>query len=618
MLTETLQQRLRGIEDASRKGRKVRNLYRLMYTEDLWLSAYGNIYANQGATTQGVDDLTLDGMSKARIQGLIGALRDGSYRPKPVRRTYIPKANGKRRPLGIPSGDDKLVQEVARILLERIYEPVFLDCSHGFRKGRSCHTALQGIPRYWNGTKWLVNVDIAAFFDSTPHRKLLDLLKRRIEDKRFLKLIEQMLQAGYCEDWQYHKTYSGTPQGGLVSPVLSNVVLHELDLFMEALRADFNEGKSRRRNPEYVRKANRILALDQRIEAQKRRGPLADSGLVAALKAQRDSLHEAIRRLPSMDQHDPDFKRLQYIRYADDHLTGVIGTREDALDVAEQVTRFIEEELELRVQRDKTRVSHIKEGTIFLGYEIRACKATEKVTRVRGKHRTYKKRTTTHLVNLYVPKDVPPAFCHAKGYGHYTQTKATQRPYLLNASDIEIVATYNAELRGLAQYYALACDVKKRLGKLFYLAEYSLFATLANKQKTTTTRIIKRIKVVKEHVLRYTVGGKQHTLRVYKLKHLERRAGGAKIDVRPNSYRHLGRAELITRLEANRCEYCGHEGPCEVHHVRKLKDLQSKKEKPAWAQLMIARRRKTLVLCKPCHVGLHSGTLPDVRHLSKC
>jgi hypothetical protein len=188
---------------------------------------------------------------------------------------------------------------------------------------------------------------------------------------------------------------------------------------------------------------------------------------------------------------------------------------------------------------------------------------------------------------------------------------------LLNASDIEIVATYNAELRGLAQYYALACDVKKRLGKLFYLAEYSLYATLANKHKMSTTRIIKRIKVGKEHVFRYTVGGKQHTLRVYKLKHLERRAGGAQIDVRPDSHRHLGRTELITRLEANRCEYCGYEGPCELHHVRKLKDLQNKREKPAWVRMMVARRRKTLVLCKSCHIGLHRGTLPDVRHLSK-
>ncbi len=172
----------------------------------------------RSAITPGTDANTLDGFSEKRVEHIITRLKDGSYKPNPVRRVYIPKANGKKRPLGIPSGDDKLVQEVVRNLLERIYEPIFHPNSHGFRPKRSCHTALDHIRHHWTGMKWIVDMDIQGFFDTIDHSVMINLVEKRIDDRRFVNLVGDMLAAGYLEDWKYHKTFSGTPQGGILTP----------------------------------------------------------------------------------------------------------------------------------------------------------------------------------------------------------------------------------------------------------------------------------------------------------------------------------------------------------------------------------------------------------------
>src|SRR6185437_2221917 len=200
-------------------------LYRLFFNEEMFYVAYQRIYAKTGNMTEGVDGKTIDEMSLSRITRLIGALRDETYRPNPCRRTYIPKKNGKMRPLGIPSFDDKLVQEVIRMILESTFEKQFEDSSHGFRPRRSCHTALMQIQKNFTATKWFIEGDIKGFFDNIDHDVLMEILRDRIEDDRFLRLIRKFLNAGYVEDWVFHKTYSGTPQGGIISPILANIYL---------------------------------------------------------------------------------------------------------------------------------------------------------------------------------------------------------------------------------------------------------------------------------------------------------------------------------------------------------------------------------------------------------
>ena len=240
------------LRERGRQGLPCAQLYRQMFNKDLYLLAYGNIYSNSGAMTPGASEETADGMSEEKIEQIAEAMRCERYRFAPARRTYIPKKNGKLRPLGLPSWSDKLVGEVVRLLLEAYYEPGFSDLSHGFRKRRGCHTALRKIHDTWTGTVWFIEGDISDCFGSLSHEVLLGILAEKIQDQRFLRLIRNMLKAGYLEDWEYHDTLSGVPQGGVASPVLSNIYLNKLDEFVEReLIPRYTRGASRKRNPEY-------------------------------------------------------------------------------------------------------------------------------------------------------------------------------------------------------------------------------------------------------------------------------------------------------------------------------------------------------------------------------
>src|SRR5436305_7895678 len=242
------------LRERGRKGLPLTQLYRQMFNKDLYLLAYGNIYSNQGAMTPGACEETADGMSETKIDQIVAAMRVERYRFAPVRRVYIPKKNGKLRPLGPPSWSDKLVGEVVRLLLEAYYEPGFSGYSHGFRKRRGCHTALREIRNTWTGTAWLIEGDISDCFGSFDHEILLGILAEKIHDQRFLRLIRNMLKAGYLEDWEYRETLSGCPQGGVVSPILSNIYLHKLDEFVEQeLIPQYTRGTGRKVNPVYKR-----------------------------------------------------------------------------------------------------------------------------------------------------------------------------------------------------------------------------------------------------------------------------------------------------------------------------------------------------------------------------
>src|SRR5277367_2387421 len=289
------------LRERGRRGLPLTQLYRQMFNKDLYLLAYGNIYSNQGAMTPGVSAETADGMSEDKIDQITEAMRHERYRFAPARRTYIPKKNGKRRPLGLPSWSDKLVGEVVRLLLDAYYEPGFSDLSHGFRKGSGCHTALRKIHDTWTGTVWFIEGDISDCFGSIDHEILLGILAGKIRDNRFLRLIRNMLKAGYLEDWEYHDTLSGTPQGGVVSPILSNIYLHKLDEFVEQeLIPQYTRGARRKSNPEY----NRIKA---------RRNHARKHGDRAAAR----DLEKQMRALPSTGPMDSGYRRLRYLRYAD-------------------------------------------------------------------------------------------------------------------------------------------------------------------------------------------------------------------------------------------------------------------------------------------------------------
>lgn len=611
MLFDRLSRKLEGLERASKQGKKVRTLTRIMHLDEIWYEAYANIYANKGAMTKGIDDNTLDGMSKERITEIINSLKEGTYKPKPVRRVYIPKKDGKERPLGVPSGDDKLVQEVTRIILERIYEPVFHDNSHGFRKDKSCHTALKQVQRTWTGVKWFVEFDIKGFFDNMNHEIMVKLLEKKIDDNRFIKLIKSFLKAGYLEEWKYHKTYSGAPQGGIVSPILSNIYLHELDGYMTALRDEFNKGKKRPINPEYRNLNSKLYRLHKKLAGSNQKLELIKE-LLEAKKQQKS--------IPSVDTHGEEFKRLQYSRYADDFICGIIGTKHDATAIMQKVTEFLQDSLNLEISPEKTLINKGQQGIEFLSYGIKT-QYGEKEVKVKMNGRYTTKRTISGSVLLSVPQHKALQSCRNYGYGDYQENKPLHRAELTNFSVFEIIEMYNAELRGLANYYVLAREVKRDLANLQYLSLYSLIKTLANKHDSKLTTVAEKLKRGNEYIHRYRFKDGWKEIRVFQLKHMVKPHGEA--DEIPNTIALTATgSELIRRMETEECEYCGRtDRPTEVHHVRKLKDLKIKPHLEHWQKIMIARHRKTLILCSgtsdSCHVLLHQGKLPSKRHQPK-
>ena len=342
-----------------------RGLYRLLYNPSLYVMAYERLKSKPGNMTHGIDGQTLDGFSLETIQATIELMRTEQYQPTPVRRTYIPKAPGKWRPLGVPSPRDKVIQECVRLILEAMYEPIFSDHSHGFRPGRSCHTALESLRRNWVGTKWTLKIDIAECFERVDHHRLVDILREKIADDRFLNLIRKFLRAGYLENWVYHRTYSGTPQGSVLSPILTNVYLSKLDARLEALCEQYSRGKRRKQNSTHI-------ALMQARKDVLEQGE-ADPSRRTALQSDLRVWNQRILETPVYDYDDPAYTRVKFLRYADDIAVGIIGPKALADHIQEEIATFLWKELNLELNREKTRVIHVPtEKARFLGYEFKA------------------------------------------------------------------------------------------------------------------------------------------------------------------------------------------------------------------------------------------------------
>lgn len=604
MLPDTVEKRLDSISDLSRQGKRINGLFRLMESPTLWEQAYIEIASNKGALTRGVTENTFDGFSFERVQNIITRIRQGDYRFTPVRRVLIPKANGKKRPLGVPTADDKLVQGVVKQLLELIYEPVFSDRSHGFRRGRSCHTALESIKDTWTGVKWLVDIDVVGFFDNIDHDILLNLLRRRIDDKRFINLIRSMLRAGYVEDWTFRPSFSGTPQGGVVSPILANIYLHELDEFLTDMKAGFDRGKRRAENPRYRNLTVSIYKRRLRIDRLLAEGNIAEAEKakekVRELDAERSSM-------PSKDGFDPNYRRLVFCRYADDFLIGVIGSKAEAREVMQKVADFLRDRLRLEVSTEKSKVSKASTGTVFLGYKVKTVIGNRRRKTKLGR-RTALSRDPRDRIHLLVPRERLVRFNQAKRYGDFGRLKALHRRHLIDSSPLEIVLAYNAEMRGLANYYRLAYCAKFSLRKLWFLWETSLLKTLAFKHRCSVNKVVRRLKTENGLAVRVAANGKERRVEVFNLKHLDRLPQlGRAVDIWPEAHFTKARSDVLDRLRAQTCEYCGAEDqPCEIHHAHRLADM---KGTPLWQQVAAARRRKRIVLCRPCHKALHAGTL---------
>ena len=583
---------LEVIQKRGNQGKPLEDIYRQLFNPALYLRAYGRLSANDGAMTPGITAETIDDMSLDKIKKLIEKVRFERYQWTPVRRVYIPKKNGKLRPLGLPTWSDKLLQEVMRQILEAYYEPQFNPHSHGFRPKRGCHTALSEVTRNWTGTHWFIEGDISKCFDRLDHTVLMAVLKEKLHDNQFIRLINNLLEIGYMEDWRWNATLSGSPQGGVVSPILSNIYLDKLDQYVETvLLPKYNYGEKRRDDPEYS-------AITRLISQARQCG---DKTLIHQLKQRQ-------RQLPSHDPNDPNYRRLRYVRYCDDFLLGFIGPKSEAEEIKDQIRNFLWEQLKLELSEEKTLVTHAQtQAARFLGYELLCQQSNDRLDR-NGR------RCVNGNIALRVPNDVIKIKCAL----YMQKGHPERRPEMIADSDYSILSQYQSEYRGVVQYYSLAQDVF-RLGKLHWVMETSLLKTLANKHKTSVAKMATKYKSMTDtpygirkclQVVVERDGNRTPLIAKFGGIPLRRQKTAVLVDQAPPHFI-TERNELLQRMLADKCEICGKTGECSVHHIHKLADLEKKgrAEKPAWVKHMIARRRKTLVVCRGCHTDIHNGKL---------
>lgn len=579
---------------------KFERLYRLLFNEELFYVAYQKIASNGGSTTKGSDGRSIDGMSLARIETLIASLKDESYQPHPSRRVHIPKKNGKTRPLGIPAFEDKLVQEVVRMILEAIYEGHFETTSHGFRPKRSCHTALLHIQKTFNGAKWFIEGDIKGFFDNIDHDVLVGILRERISDDRFIRLIRKFLKAGYVEDWTFHNTYSGTPQGGIVSPILANIYLDKLDKYVKEYIQHFDKGTKRRPGKESNNLANERKRTVRKLKKVK------DGTEKAALVARLKAIEQERAAFPNGDEMDESYRRLKYIRYADDFILGVIGSKEEAQRIKEDIKSFLSASLALELSEEKTLITHTGKSAKFLGYEITVTRDNHQRRDVRGcLRRTYGKRVRLN-VSMATLRDklLEYGAMEIKLRNGKEVWKPKCRSGLIFNDDLEILDRYNRETVGFCNYYLIAnnCVV---LHNFRYIMEYSMYKTFAGKYRSTVRKINKKYRYNKLFTVKYEQQGVIKSRTFYKTSFKRRTtAFNGSCDIEPYSIADVSRTNLTDRLKAEKCELCGATGKLIMHHVRNLKDLKGKE---SWERLMSARKRKTIALCPSCHRLRHLG-----------
>ena len=589
---------LQAICKMGEKRIPLKRVYRSLYSEEMFLAAYAKIYKNDGALTPGTEDDTADAMSIRRIRHIIEQLRYERFRFRPVRREYIDKKSGGKRPLGLPNFSDKLVQEVLRMMLEAYYEPRFRDSSHGFRPQRGCHTALAYVKHKFKNTTWFIEGDITGCYDNIDHDILMEILARDIQDGRLLNLIQLALKTGAMDQWRFLPSYSGVPQGGILSPLLSNIYLHELDVFIEdTLVPQHTRGKQRARNREY-------RSLSGRIERARKS---CNKALVYELEQQR-------RKMPSVDPNDPKFRRLRYVRYADDFILSFTGTKAEARAIKATIGTFLEQRLHLQLNDAKTLITHGRsEHAQFLGYAISTYHANDKLTR--SSHDQVKRRSINGGVRLGIPYGLVDKLSRR----YQREGKPTTETILIDYSDAHIIATYQDRFRGVAEYYKYAVD-RGQLSTLRYTMEVSLTKTLAHRHRTTTGQIYRRYR-----------GKRAVEGRMYKTLQVEVETDNGirtfywgaiplKVvaigtetieDTRYREHWKIAYSDLLQRLQADKCELCSSQQNVEVHHVRKLTNLRQRwagrKAKPDWVTRMMGLRRKTLIVCRQCHKNIHAG-----------
>ena len=590
-------------QNAKTENYKYKRLYRNLYNQNFFLLAYNRIYSTPGNMTKGVDGATIDNFTLNRIEAIITKLKSKKYKPNPALRTYVEKKNGKLRPIGIQSIDDKLVQEIIREMLENIWEDLFLDCSHGFRPNRSCHTALEYVDRNFNGVRWFVEGDIEGYFNNIDHHILMKLLRKRIQDEHFLGLIWKFLKAGYLEDWKFNATYSGTAQGSIISTILANIYLHELDRYMLDYKKLFDKGSRRKRNPSYRKLESQKYQISKKLKSKIE---LMSSSEIYDIKQQLHSLEKSMVTTPNSDPFDKDYKRIFYTRYADDFIVGIIGGKTDALKVKEDIKNHINSQLLLNLSDEKTLITHSNKKIRFLGYDLLVKRNNTPIRDKSGRLR----RVHNYQLKLYVPKEVwvkkllEYDVMHIKKIQGEEIWQPNSRNAILNNKDINILKQFNTEVRGLYNYYKMACNVSYALHRFNYFMYYSMLRTLSKKYRRSMKQIRVQYDINGKFGIQNNESSKLNTLFYYDKgfktqKNIPTPHNPQFNDLKPKYRFPFGKYSPAYRLKNNNCELCGAQNVSVImHHVRKITEL---KANSPWNIKMLETNRKTLATCETCY-----------------
>jgi group II intron reverse transcriptase/maturase len=582
------------------------DLYRLMFKEDLYIIAYERIKSKPGNMTPGTDGETLDGFSLKTIRGIIEAMRSESFQFHPVRQSFIPKANGKMRKLGIPSAKDKIVQQAIYMILEAIYDspdaPYFRVTSHGFRPNHSCHTALREIRESWSASNWFIEGDIRACFDEVDHLTLISILRKKIKDERFINLIWKLLNAGYMDLHGVRKdSLVGTPQGSIVSPILANAYLHELDEFMETLRAKHEKGKAKARNPHYHRLSEKKRVMVKQGKTKTR---------------EFKELTAEMRRLPSRIVDDPHFIRLKYLRYADDWIIGLCGSQELAEGIKLEVKHFLSETLKLTLSEEKTRITNAKtEEAFFLGTILKIgnggnakvtlspSRSGKKVKRRSTGWETVMEAPMTKLIKKLSER----GFCTAEGF------PIGKAGWAYLDTD-QIINLYSSVNRSIQNYYRFV-DNWSRLNRIQYILKYSLAKTLARKYKISLPKVFKRFGKNLSIVIKGQAGKKDREVSFYSNQNWSKNRDA----FQSNTVQYVDRIRMATRVKSRSklgkpCCICGESAAQIVmHHVRHIRKLSHRREPTGFNRILRAINRKQIPVCERCHGKIHRGEYDAVK-----
>lgn len=563
----------------------------------LWLTqAWEQIRRNKGSQTAGIDKMTAVDVDVPKIIQWAEELKNGHYQPTPVRRCYIEKSNGKKRPLGIPTVKDRTIQQGLKMLLEPIFETDFRNCSHGFRQGHSTHTALRDVANSYPLISWTIEGDIKGCFDNIPHTGLIETIAERISDGKILSLIRKFLKAGYMEEWKYYGTYSGTPQGGILSPLLANIFLNKLDKFVElefeANRTQSKREGSSRRSSEYRKIENKLVRTRKKLAT-------AEPGKQRTLVNEIKQLKKKLKRTPQYDKDKKHPCKVKYVRYADDFVLMVAGTRQEAEDYKNKVKDYLSS-IGLALSEEKTKLTHWSHWINFLGYQV--------------KGRLKKNGITLNpILSISNEKlrNVNESIAKIAGYHHIPEVDAMT----------QISAIY----RGWCNYYRYANNPQPDFSKLAHLTWWNYAHYLARKTKTRSMKklliretIAGRYKVVEKgrrerKTFLTNSGEKIITLDLFPPKTEQIRAmrgGKWEADLKPAIPLNWqsGRS-LATRLEAmdrakGICERCNTNPVAQVHHKIPLRG----KSFLARVTSDKAQRYTAEALCNECHLETHGGS----------